>query len=205
MKEHRNLVTRLLMTSSVLLLIALQVLWLTNSYEKAYLDFRRESGMLLKNSVSAVRDSLFVRLEERFKSDSTDHRNLLFRRDSLNLKFRGGDSANVFSEKKLIVSRGVRRDSSVTYTESQSTSRRKPDDQRTFVVRLGPDTLDSDLLSKYFKKSLGSAGIFLPFQINPIMNRQTGHDRWPDEIPDHEESRMPKVYSDTIVTEACQA
>ena len=122
MKGQKNLVTRLLMISSVLLLIALQVLWLKNSYEKAYLDFRRESGMLLKNSVSAVRDSLFVRLEERFKSDSIDHRNLLFRRDSLNLKFRGADSANVFSEKKLIVSRGARRDSSVTYTESQSSS-----------------------------------------------------------------------------------
>ena len=63
MNRQKNLITRLLMISSVLLLIALQVLWLTNSYEKAYLDFRRESGMLLKNSVSAVRDSLFVRLE----------------------------------------------------------------------------------------------------------------------------------------------
>ena len=201
MKEHRNLVTRLLMISSILLLIALQVLWLTNSYEKAYLDFRRESGMLLKNSVSAVRDSLFVRLEERFKADSIDHRNLLFRSDSLNLKFRGGDSANVFSEKKLIVSSGVRRDSSVTYTQSQSSSRRKADNQRTFVVHLGPDTLDLDLLSKYYKKNLGSAGILSSFQIKPIMNRPPGSGRWPDEVADHEEAAMPNIYSDTISTE----
>ena len=189
------------MISSVLLMIALQILWLTNSYEKAYLDFRRESGVLLKNSVSAVRDSLFVRLEERFKSDSIDHRNLSFRRDSLNLKFLGGDSANVFSEKKLIVSRGERRDSSVTYTESQSSSGRKAGNQRTFVVHLGPDTLDLDLLSKYYKKNLGSAGILSSFQIKPILNRPPGPGRWPDEVAAHEEAAMPDIYSDTISTE----
>ena len=153
MKRQRNLITRLLMTSSVFLLTALQGLWLTNSYEKAYLDFRKETSMLLKNSIAALRDSLFVRLEEPYKSDSAVHRgNLLFRRDSSNLKFRGEDSANVFSEKKFIVSHGIRLDSSVTYTESQTSSTRKPDGQRTFVVHLGPDTLDADLLSKYYKK-----------------------------------------------------
>src|SRR5688572_7176043 len=122
MKRQKNLVTRLLMISSVLLLMALQVLWLTNSYEKAYLDFRKESSMLLRNSVSALRDSLFVRLEEPYKSDSMmiERGNLLFRGDSLNLKFRDADSgANVFSERKLILSQGVRLDSNVTYTKSQ--------------------------------------------------------------------------------------
>jgi two-component system, OmpR family, phosphate regulon sensor histidine kinase PhoR len=202
MKRQRNLITRLLMTSSVFLLTALQGLWLTNSYEKAYLDFRKETSMLLKNSIAALRDSLFVRLEEPYKSDSVVHRgNLLFRRDSSNLKFRGEDSANVFSEKKFIVSHGIRLDSSVTYTESQTSSTRKPDGQRTFVVHLGPDTLDADLLSKYYKKSLGNAGIFLPFQINTIMHRQIGPDQWPDELSGHEELRSPKIYSDTIITD----
>jgi two-component system, OmpR family, phosphate regulon sensor histidine kinase PhoR len=200
MNRQKNHITRLLMISSVLLLIALQVLWVKNSYEKAYLDFRRESGMLLKNSVSAVRDSLFLRLEQRFKSDSIDHRNLLFRRDSSTLKFRGPDSVNVFSEKKLIVSRGARRDSSVTFTESQSSSR-KEDTQRTFVIHLGPDSLDLDLLSKYYKNNLGRAGILSSFQIKPIMNRPPGHGRWPDEVAAPEEAARPNIYSDTISTE----
>jgi two-component system, OmpR family, phosphate regulon sensor histidine kinase PhoR len=200
MNRQKNHITRLLMISSVLLLIALQVLWLKNSYEKAYLDFRRESGMLLKNSVSAVRDSLFLRLEQRFKSDSIDHRNLLFRSDSSTLKFRGPDSVNVFSEKKLMVSRGARRDSSVTYTESQSSSR-KEDNQRTFVIHLGPDTLDLGLLSKYYKNNLGRAGILSPFQIKPIMTRPPEPGRWPGEVAAHEEAAMPNIYSDTISTE----
>ena len=184
MKRQRNLVTRLLMISSVLLLIALQVLWLTNSYEKAYLDFRKESSMLLKNSVAALRDSLFVRLEEPYKSDSIDRARKFFvpKRLVKSQIPRLRIVPNVFSEKKLIVSHGVRLDSNVTYTQSQPSSRRKPDDQRTFVVHLGPDTLDLDLLSKYFKKSLASAGISSPFQINPIMNRRIGPDQWPDEI-----------------------
>ena len=33
------------------------------------------------------------------------------------------------------------------------------------------------------------------------MNQRIGPDRWPEEILDHEESRMPKVYSDSIITE----
>jgi len=203
MKRQRNLVTRLLMISSVLLLIALQVLWVTISYEKAYLDFRKESSMLLKNSVSALRDSLFVRLEDPYKSDSIliERGNFLFRRDSLNHKFRDADSATSFSEKQLIVSHGVRLDSNVMYTKSQPSSAEKKDGQRTFIVHLGPDTLDLELLSKYFKKNLNSTGIFSPFQISSIMNQGIGPARWPEEILEHEESRTPRVYSDSIITE----
>ena len=203
MKRQRNLVTRLLMISSVLLLMALQILWLKNSYEKAYLDFRKESSMLLKNSVTTLRDSLFVRLEDPYKSDSImiERGNLLFRRDSLNLKFRDADSSNVFSKKKLIVSQGVRLDSNVMYRKSQPSSAGKRDGQRTFIVHLGPDTLDLGLLSKYFKMNLGSAGILSPFKINSIMNQGIEHDRWPEEILDHDETRMPGVYSDSIITE----
>jgi len=203
MKRQRNLVTRLLMISSVVLLVALQVLWLKNSYEKAYLDFRKESSMLLKNSVSSLRDSLFVRLDDPYKSDSImiERGNFLFRRDSLNPKFRNADSANAFSEKKLIVSHGVRLDSNVTYTKSQPSSAGKTDGQRTFIVHLGPDTLDLKLLSKYFKKNLNRTGIFSPFQISSIMNQGIGPARWPEEILDQEESRIPRPYSDSIVTE----
>jgi len=203
MKRQRNLVTRLLMISSVLLLIALQTLWLKNSYEKAYLDFRKESSMILKNSVSALRDSLFVRLEDPYKSDSImiERGNILFRRDSLNLKFGDSDSTNAFSEKKVIVSHGVRLDSNVTHTKSQPSSAGKTDGQRTFIVHLGPDTLDLKLLSKYYKKNLNSTGIFSPFQISSIMNQGIGPARWPEEILDREESRMPEVYSDSIITE----
>ena len=127
--------------------------------------------------------------------------NFLFRRDSLNLKFGDADSANTFSENKLIVSHGVRLDSNVTYTKSQPSSSVKKDGQRTFIVHLGPDTLDLKLLSKYFKKNLNSTGIFTPFQISSIMNQGIGPARWPEEILEHEESRIPQVYSDSIITE----
>ena len=70
MNKNRNLVTRLMMIVSVLLLAALQFLWLKNSYEKAYSDFRKESSLLLKNSVADLRDSLFVKVGEPFPTDS---------------------------------------------------------------------------------------------------------------------------------------
>ena len=190
------------MTSSMLLLIVLQFFWLKNSYEKAYFDFRKESSVLLKNSVATVRDSLFVRLEEPLRSDSIDGQgNFLYRRDSLNFKFLSRDSLNAFSERKVIVSNVIRPDSNVTVTKSQASPRQKVDDQRTFIVHLGPDTLDLDILSKYFKRNLVSSGILSPFQIQPDKTRRLGAGKWPGEIIEAHEEKVLRVYSDTIITE----
>jgi two-component system, OmpR family, phosphate regulon sensor histidine kinase PhoR len=197
MKKQKNLVTRSLMICSVLLLIALQVVWLKNSYEKAYFDFRKESSVLLKNTVAALRDSLLVRLEEPSNPDSIG-RNFMFRRDSLDVKMLGLDSMKVFSERKLVLSHTYRGDSNVTASKSLAYAP-EVDNQRTIVFHLAIDTLDPDVLSKYFKKNLRTAGIRSPFQIQPIMTRQD--DNWPGEIEDRDEWRLARVYSDTIITE----
>src|SRR5688572_13770909 len=142
MKKQKNFVTRLLMICSVLLLIALQVVWLKNSYEKAYFDFRKESSVLLKSTVAALRDSLLVRLDDLSNPDSIG-RNFLFRRDSLNVNMLGLDSMKVFSERKLVLSHTYRGDSNATAPNSL-TYAPEPDDQRTIVFHLAIDTLDPD-------------------------------------------------------------
>src|SRR3990170_3691314 len=94
MKASKNTLALLLMTSSVVLLVVLQLLWLKSSYEKAFFDFRRESSMLFRSAVFNLRDSLFVQNVEPLRGDSLA---AVLRPDPLNVQFleRGRDSSNV--------------------------------------------------------------------------------------------------------------
>jgi hypothetical protein len=70
MKTSKNTLALVLIASSIILLLALQVFWLTNSYEKAYFDLRRETNGLFRATVMALRDSMLVKSFEKLPSDS---------------------------------------------------------------------------------------------------------------------------------------
>ena len=94
--EGKNRLTLLLMIISVVLLAILQVFWLKSSYEKAFSDFRRESGMLLKSTVFNLRDSLFVKNIEPVNVDSPAyHKSIGLRGDSFNVTYHNADSHRV--------------------------------------------------------------------------------------------------------------
>jgi len=57
--KRKNRITLALMVSSIILLVLFQVLWLVNSYEKAYMDLRKETSRLFRSHISALRDSAF--------------------------------------------------------------------------------------------------------------------------------------------------
>src|SRR5690349_11155315 len=57
----KNSITLALMTASIVLLLVLQILWLQNSYEKAFYDLRRDSNYLFRNTLFSIRDSLFFK------------------------------------------------------------------------------------------------------------------------------------------------
>ncbi|HEU5291083.1 MAG TPA: hypothetical protein VFU05_10595, partial [Cyclobacteriaceae bacterium] len=61
MVKSRNTITLILMSASILLLLVLQILWLQNSYEKAFFDLRRDGNFLFRNTLYAIRDSLFFK------------------------------------------------------------------------------------------------------------------------------------------------
>lgn len=58
------------MATSILLLLALQFFWLTSSYEKAYMDLRKDTNNLFESTIGALRDSLFIKNFERIPSDT---------------------------------------------------------------------------------------------------------------------------------------
>lgn len=58
------------MTSSIVLLLVLQGFWIRSAWQNAYIDLRKESNDLFKNTVSVLRDSLMARTIERVNLDS---------------------------------------------------------------------------------------------------------------------------------------
>ncbi|HEX6223700.1 MAG TPA: HAMP domain-containing sensor histidine kinase, partial [Chryseolinea sp.] len=203
MSGQKNLITRILMISSMLLLVALQALWLKNSYEKAYFDFRKETSMLLKNTMGILRDSLFVSVQNPLPPDSIiDDRNFVFHMDSLSLKSMTGDSAKASSKQKLIISQDSRAVSLGTALKSSGRQGSGAGLKRSFIVRLGPDSLDVALLSRYFRKGLDASGITSPFKMMPTPGGRLSPEKyWPEEIERQYDLNTPPVYSDTLVTE----
>lgn len=61
MRKHKNLYTVLLMTSSLLLLVVLQVLWLRSAYNEAFDAFRKETNALFRTTIVSLNDSLIMK------------------------------------------------------------------------------------------------------------------------------------------------
>lgn len=202
MKASKNTLTLLLMISSVALLVALQFLWLKDSYEKAFFDLRRESSMLFRSTVFSLRDSLFVQNIEAVGADSAEQfKAATLTRDSLNVKFFHSDSSNV----RILISSIERRDSSVNFLKPLASSMHKLDQRRNFIIRVGPDTLNLSTLTTHYLKTLSQAGIKLPFQIRHIAHKPKGKmlgraDIW-EEFHSPGEFREPRPYHDTLVTD----
>ena len=71
MKPSRNYLTLALMSTSVILLVALQAVWLGNAYDEAAEDLRADTGRMLRETVIALRDSMLLKSIETMP-DSTD-------------------------------------------------------------------------------------------------------------------------------------
>lgn len=170
MKSSRNSVALLLIVSSILLLLALQGLWLRNSYEKAYFDLRRQTSDLFRSSVFALRDSMMIRNIERIPSDTSTHHNRFFISSKI-------DSATVNSirEKKgrinssqvqIFVSSNNPSDSvqkMIRPLASRMQEGKLPGGG-SFILRLGMDSLSIDSLSSLFEKSIRKSGLDVSFE-----------------------------------------
>jgi two-component system phosphate regulon sensor histidine kinase PhoR len=153
MKKSQNSLTLVLMASSIALLLLLQFFWIRNSYTKAFDDLRKETNLLFRGTVYAMRDSAF-RLNTEFQHDSTRH----FPRrrrpwDSLRAGRRMTDSMVNHSDLKNKAAR------------VQVFGAPRRESRRNFSYRLGLDSLRIDSVRYYFRSSLVRAGIDLPVQV----------------------------------------
>src|SRR5688572_6793832 len=194
--KNRNTITLTLMISSILLLVVLQFLWIRNSYEKAFYDFRRETNVLFRSTVLAMRDSLFAKNIESVPGDSSKfifESGTALPLDSARLKLDSNFTYLGTRDKSAKVQVFVSSTSSIdTVTKddlsplaSRIQSLRingRPGAQRSFIIRLSPDTLSRDSIALHYQKVLAHADISLPFKIK-YLNTPEHYHRDPFSMP----------------------
>ena len=93
MKRRKDFLPVVLMTSSIVLLLLLQTLWLVNSYDQARNDLRRQTTDLLRGTILEMRDSLFVKSFKKLSIDSIN---------SINIE-KGQGRTMFFADRKSVV------------------------------------------------------------------------------------------------------
>ncbi len=157
MMKRKDLWPVILMTSSIVLLLLLQTLWLVNSYDKAYNDLRRRTSDLFRGTLVEMRDSIFMKTFERLSPDSLglpgeERGRAVFYSFNIDTVRRTG---RVYRQKHaraevLIAGRtGIKSDSL----------------DNKLIVRYTPDTLRRDSIVIHFNDALAKADIELPFQL----------------------------------------
>jgi len=153
-----------------MLLLALQALWLRNSYEKAYLDLRKQSSELFRSTVFALRDSMLLKNIEHIPGDSLVHGNRMIfsaKMDTI-IARKSGKERVTSSQVQIYVASGNKVDSIKKLVQPIATKIQegKLPDGGSFIVRMGMDSLSVDSIRHYYKKSLTDAGFALSFEVN---------------------------------------
>ncbi len=202
------------MTTSIILLVVLQVFWLYNSYEKALYDFHKDVDGLFRHTVMSLHDSALLRQIETLPQDSaiTSGSSFVFTQkvDSFPItsKARIQVSGNSSSHLNMLVASTSSGDSLKAmlrpFIGKLHDGKMKTGN---FIIRIGPDSIRLDTIRKYFLKSLASSGILLPCKINNV--HQFPEDDYPFTTQFKSKIRMrmdetevvsPAVFTDTIMT-----
>lgn len=150
----------------MILLVALQMLWLGNSYEKAADDLRNESTRLLRETVVNLRDSMLLRRIELLPADgkgvaqSSDTTFMFMSKSPVRRKTEG--------QVQVFISSTTSSDSARQLLRSVA-SRINDGGMRTnsrYTIRLDNDSLSTDSIHTAFVRQLRGAGISLTVQLS---------------------------------------
>lgn len=176
----------MLMVSSIVLLLVLQVFWLRSTYRDAEENFRKETNSLFRTTIFALHDSLIQRSLEPVKGDSiVKYQRMLPKRFHINGMVRmegkpmadsGFNYINVDERgaRVEIFSSGARRDSLGRILRPLVAKLQTGKEHKTFILRLDADTLKTDSIAFYYKQALNKAGIMAPFQVLTIKREPDG-------------------------------
>lgn len=212
MRPTRQTITYALMISSVVLLLVLQIFWLRASYEKAYLDLRRETNDLFRATLTSMRDTLLFKNLEKLPVDSADSNDFTFTHKIDSSGGRVINSKVQFqkSESQIRVYISSTHPSDSLQTVLRPLTNRLQDGgfkSGNFILRLNADSLSLDSIRASFQRALvrnGHGNLFfevshragLPPAIEIDKNKGTifrpPFDVPPDEAPD------VRVFSNTL-------
>jgi two-component system, OmpR family, phosphate regulon sensor histidine kinase PhoR len=174
-----------LMTTSVVLLVLLEALWLFRSYEKEAFELRRDTSFLLRNAIGELRDSLLLENVQWVSTDSvrtTAHH--ILSKDSL---------AAITKIEKSLHADSVHSRSTVRVFISSPSDSLRPDilkplirrigdpvtgnTDRAFILRITEDSLDSVALKKRYAEALERRNLPKPDRIALVreLDREIPH------------------------------
>jgi two-component system phosphate regulon sensor histidine kinase PhoR len=166
MRKAKNSLTITLILISALFLLLFQFFWIRSTYSKAFDDLQKETNMVFRSTVLAMRDSLLQQTVELLPGDSIARRIFVGHRPWDTLRFGGPppDSAADRSNYR-----------SLTRSQLFRTSSRMGDSLRSRIMTFSNDrdrhnfimhlALKTDSIEYYFKIALTKGGVNLPFHV----------------------------------------
>jgi two-component system phosphate regulon sensor histidine kinase PhoR len=168
--KKRNVLPVILMTSSIMLLLGLQTVWLVSSYDQVYNDLKRRTSDIFRRTVMDMRDSLFLEGMKTYNFDSLhdDGPDAMFftidsgRHDEGDTSIRRHHSR---SRAEIFIAKGQSR----VVKDLMFSRRNLPElDKDRIVVRITPDSLNVDSVKLYFARSLVHENLPLPFTVKEL-------------------------------------
>jgi signal transduction histidine kinase len=146
------------MSASILLLLVLQMLWLQNSYEKAFYDLRRDSNYLFRNTLFAIRDSLFLKNVKALPLDSSKIESVqVFRKTNSTDSMRVSMQSS--SVQVIVKNSSANKDSLIEALRPMAHFNFKAQDGKRFLIQITPDTINIDTLRIVLTEKLEEAGL----------------------------------------------
>ena len=208
MNKSKNILALTLMVSSIALLLVLQLFWLGNSYERAFFGLRRDSNFIFRNTLYSMRDSLY---QGNIRAVGSDSLSKIPPRDvqSISIINTNPDSTFVATKSStvqvFISDKSGNKDSILDALRPMTRQLRQGIEagQKSFVIRLAPDTVSLDTLKLYFDAALQKSNLSLQFRIeHEITSPEKFHMfRGRADSPDGGENQ-PHIYNDTIQLES---
>jgi signal transduction histidine kinase len=168
-KPTKHYITVALMSTSMILLVTLQALWLQNSYEEAADELRGDTGRLLRETIQALRDSMILKNIETLPLDSGGAITYSKRTDSTVILLPGSPAPmKSDGQVQVFISSTTGKDSIRQVLRSVASRINEggiPSNTR-FTLRLGNDSLSLDSVQRAYQRQLVKAGISLPAKVN---------------------------------------
>jgi two-component system, OmpR family, phosphate regulon sensor histidine kinase PhoR len=166
LKNHLSLV---LIVSSIVLLLLLQVFWIRSSYENEVADLRNECNTVFKNTIFQLRDSVFFSNIQ----PSMDSMAMIIRNEKISISnSKSLDSIFVGDRTKgvqVFMSSAIDNDSVLNLIKPFANKfKNDKNKSRNFTIRIEARTLNMDTLKKYFRKNLSQSNIQSPILVEEI-------------------------------------
>ncbi|GHN00669.1 hypothetical protein WSM22_21580 [Cytophagales bacterium WSM2-2] len=169
MKKQKNGLTIVLMVSSIVLVLALEAVWLQSIFRDVKRDLRRETSFLFSSTIMAMQDSVLEKNIKPLPSDSIGEfaGRIGVSRDTLRINNVHIEVRKPQAENVIFFGSG-RPDSIKKYFRPMFSKLRGNRRQRGFVMQVTFDSLKPEAIKKNFEMALTKASMRMDFSIERI-------------------------------------